>query len=63
MIMQLTISKTYLYPYLNKSYSYKYIKVFYKNFLNDDFLHMVLEADTSINHKEIIFKSFKNSFK
>ena len=45
-----------------KSYSYVYIKSFYKKFLNDDFVDMILNADTGTNHKEIIFRSLKNSF-
>jgi hypothetical protein len=61
-IMQLSISKKYIYPIMIKSYSYVYIKSFYKKFLNDDFVDMILNADTGTNHKEIIFRSLKNSF-
>lgn len=61
-LMQLSISKTYIYPTLKKSYSYPYIKSFYMKFLTDDFLNMILKADTGTNYKEVIFKSFKNSF-
>jgi hypothetical protein len=61
-LMQLSISKSYLYPTLKKSYSYPYIRSFYMKFLNDDFLNMVLKADTGTNYKEVIFKSFKNTF-
>ncbi|MEA3498923.1 MAG: hypothetical protein U9R16_07690 [Campylobacterota bacterium] len=61
-LMQLSISKSYIHPTLMKSYSYPYIKKFYIKFLNDDFLNMVLKADTGTNYKEVIFKSFKNGF-
>ena len=61
-LMQLSLSKSYLYPTLKKSYSYPYIKSFYMKFLTDDFLNMLLKADTGTNYKEVIFKSFKNSF-
>ena len=61
-IMQLYISKAYLYKSMKKSYSYPKIEKFYNSFLNDDFVNMVLNSDTGTNHKEIIFKSFKNSF-
>lgn len=60
-LMQLSISKSYIYPTLKKSYSYPYIKSFYMKFLTDDFLNMILKADTGTNYKEVIFKSFKNS--
>jgi len=62
MFMQLDISKKYIYPSVKKSYSYKHIKSFYIKFLNDDMLKMILNSDTTINHKEIILKSLKNSF-
>jgi hypothetical protein len=61
-IMQLYITKAYLYKSLHKSYSYPIIEKFYNSFLNDDFINMVLNSDTGTNHKEVIFKSFKNSF-
>ena len=60
--MQLYISKAYLYKSMKKSYSYPKIEKFYNSFLNDDFVNMILNSDTGTNHKEIIFKSFKNSF-
>ncbi|MEA3513379.1 MAG: hypothetical protein U9R37_07230 [Campylobacterota bacterium] len=60
-IMQLYISKVYLYKTIKKSYSYPKIEKFYKNFLGDDFVNMILNSDTGTNHKEVIFKSFKNS--
>ena len=50
------------YKNMKKSYSYPKIEKFYNTFLNDDFVNMVLNSDTGTNHKEIIFKSFKNSF-
>lgn len=62
MFMQLSLSKKHLYPFVKKSYSYTYIKQFYLKFLNDDFVRMILSSDTGTNHKEILFKSFKNSF-
>jgi len=61
-VMQLYISKAYLYKSMKKTYSYPKIEKFYKSFLNDDFVNMVLNSDTGTNHKEILFKSFKNSF-
>ncbi|MEA2100709.1 MAG: hypothetical protein U9P72_11340 [Campylobacterota bacterium] len=61
-LMQLSINKKYIYPTLNKSYSYPYIKSFYVKFLNDDFAKMILNSETGVNHKEVILKSFKNSF-
>ena len=61
-VMQLYISKAYLYSSMKKTYSYPKIEKFYNSFLNDDFVNMVLNSDTGTNHKEIIFKSFKNSF-
>ncbi|MGB5868240.1 MAG: hypothetical protein WBG69_10250 [Arcobacteraceae bacterium] len=61
-VMQLYITKAYLYKALKKSYSYPKIEKFYHSFLNDDFVNMILNSDTGTNHKEIIFKSFKNSF-
>ena len=60
--MQLYISKAYLSKSFHKSYSYPKIEYFYNSFLNDDFVNMVLHSDTGTNHKEVIFKSFKNSF-
>jgi len=59
--MQLGVSKKYIYPTFKKSYSYPYVRTFYMKFLNEDFAKMVLSSDTSVNHKEIILKSFKNS--
>lgn len=61
-LMQLNINKKYIYPTVKKSYSYPHIKSFYIKFLNDDMLKMILDSETNINHKEIILKSFKNSF-
>ncbi len=59
--MQLTLSKRYLDSTFQKTYSYPYIQKFYIKFLNDDFVDMVLNSDTGLNKKEIIFKSLKNS--
>jgi len=61
-VMQLYISKVYLYKTMKKSYSYSKIEKFYNNFLNDDFISILLNSDTGTNHKEIIYKNFKNSF-
>jgi len=60
-IMQLYITKSYLYKSLNHTVSYPKIEKFYNSFLNDEFVNMVLNSDTGTNHKEVIFKSFKNS--
>jgi len=60
-VMQLYITKTYLHKIVSKSYSYPKIEQFYRVFLNDDFVNMVLQSDTGTNHKEILFKSFTNS--
>lgn len=60
--MQISLSKQYLYPTLKKTYSYPKIKKFYNNFLSDEFVKMIMSSDTGINHKEVIFKSLKNSF-
>lgn len=61
-IMQLYISKKYLYSHFMKSYTYSHIHRFYDKFLNDDFVNMILNSNTSgINHKEVIYKSFQKS--
>ncbi len=61
-LMQVYLAKVYIYPIFKETYSYPKIEKFYKSFLNDDFVNMVLGSDTGTNHKEVIFKSFKNSF-
>lgn len=61
-LMQFYPSKKYIYPSFAKTFSYKKIEKFYMNFLNDDFTKMILNQDTSTNHKELLFKSFKQSF-
>jgi hypothetical protein len=61
-LMQIYLVKVYIYPIFKQTYSYPKIEKFYKSFLNDDFVNMVLGSDTGTNHKEVIFKSFKNSF-
>lgn len=61
-IMQLYPSKKYIYPTLKKTYTYPYVRKFYIRFLNDDFIHMVLNSNSGTNYKEVIFKSFKNAF-
>jgi hypothetical protein len=60
--MQFYPSKKYIYPAINKSYIYPKIEYFYSHFLNADFMIMILNQDTATNHKELLFKSFKNSF-
>lgn len=62
LVMQLYISKKYLYKHIHQSYSYKVIEKFYHGFLNDRFVRMVMGSDTGTNSKEVIFKSLKNSF-
>jgi len=61
-MMQIYITKVYLYKSFHKTVSYPKIEKFYNSFLNDEFINMVLNSDTGTNHKEVIFKSFKNSF-
>jgi hypothetical protein len=62
LMMQITVIKRYVSQPLAKTISYPYIKTFYTQFLNDDFIYALLHTDTKTNHKELIFKSFKNSF-
>lgn len=62
LIMQIYLSKQYLYPSLKKSYIYPKIEKFYSKFINDDFVMIVLTQSNPADHKEILFKSFKNSF-
>ncbi|MEA3289849.1 MAG: hypothetical protein U9Q04_06655 [Campylobacterota bacterium] len=61
LIMQLYITKKYIHTHMSKTYSYPKIERFYKNFLNDEFVNMILSSDTGTNSKEIIIKSLKNS--
>jgi len=61
-LMQFYPAKKYIYPTIKKSYTYPKIERFYTHFLNDNFVFMILNQDTSTNHKELLFKSFKNSF-
>jgi len=60
--MQIYIIRVYMYKPLHKTYSYPKIERFYKKFLNDEFVNMILHSDTGTNSKEVIFKSLKNSF-
>jgi hypothetical protein len=60
-VMQLYISKVYISKTLDKTLLYPRIEKFYKSFLNDEFVKMVMSSDTGTNREEIIFKSFKNS--
>ncbi len=61
-VMQLYIAKLYLYPTMKQTYLYPKIEKFYNGFLNYDFVLMVMGSDTGTNHKEVLFKSLKNSF-
>jgi hypothetical protein len=61
MVMQLYISKKYLYKTSSKTYIYPIIENFYNKFLGDDFVNLLLNSDTKTNYKEVMFKSFKNS--
>jgi len=60
--MQLYLAKVYIYPTFKKTFFYPKIEKFYTSFLNDEFVSMVMGSDTGTNHKEVMFKSFKNSF-
>jgi len=60
--MQISVNKKHIQPTLNKTWTYQYTQKFYKKFLNYDFVYMITSSDSNINHKEILFKSFKNSF-
>ena len=60
-VMQINLTKIYLQPILKQSYSYSKIQKFYIIFLNDGFVNIVMGSDTGTNHKEVIFKSLKNS--
>lgn len=59
--MQLYLAKVYLHKPLSKTYVYPKVHKFYKSFLNDEFVKMVMSSDTGTNKDEVIFKSFKNS--
>jgi hypothetical protein len=61
LVMQLYLSKKYLYNILYSTYSYPKIEKFYKGFLNKEFVNMIINSDTSTNHSEVLFKSIKNS--
>lgn len=60
-LMQLSFIKKYASEPFSKTVTYPYIKTFYLKFLNDDFIYAILNSDTKTNHKEVMFKSFKNS--
>ena len=60
-IMQFYLAKTYIYPTLKQTLLYPKIEKFYNSFLNYDFVLLVMGSDTGTNHKELLFKSFKNS--
>ena len=61
--MQFTPTKKFIYPTLNKSYSYPYIKQFYVKFLNDDFLKVILDPHSDAQNYEGVYKSFKKIIK
>jgi len=61
MLMQVSFIKEYVYPIVNKSHSYKYVKHFYIQVLNKDFLYVIMNANTKTSKEEIIFTSFKNA--
>ena len=60
-LMQISINKKYIQPTLKTSIIYSYSADFYKKFLDYDFVYMIISSDSHINHKEVIFKSIKNS--
>jgi hypothetical protein len=60
-LMQVNFIKKYAHEPFSKTVTYPYIKSFYLKFLNDDFIYAILNSDTKTNHKEVMFKSFKNS--
>ena len=62
MFMQVHFIKKFIYPVINKSYTYKYVKKFYITFLSKDFVNIIMTQETKTDSKEIILKSFKNSF-
>jgi len=61
MSMQTYPTKKFIEPTLKKSIIYPKIKGFYIKFLNDNFIKMILNNDSTMDTKEIIFKSLKNS--
>jgi len=61
-LMQLGPAKNHIYPHASKTYSYPMIRGFYMSFINDDFVRLILQGDSKTNAKEVILRSFKNSF-
>ena len=61
MTMQLKPSKIFLAPSMQKTVTYPYIKSFYMKFLNKKFINMIINNDGTMDTKEIIFKSLKDS--
>ena len=59
-MMQLYISKKYIYNSMKKTYTYNYIEKFYIKFLNNDILAILQGSSTGTSTKEILFKSFTN---
>lgn len=60
LVMQLYISKKYVYNSMKKTYTYSYIEKFYIKFLNNDILAILQGSSTGTSTKEILFKSFTN---
>ncbi len=61
-LMQLGPAKNHIYSHAAKTYSYPLIRGFYMSFINDDFVRLILNGDSKTNAKEVILRSFKNSF-
>jgi hypothetical protein len=60
-VMQLYISKVYIYPHLSQTYTYKGVEKFYQSFLNDKVINIIFNSNTGTNQHELLFKSFSNS--
>jgi hypothetical protein len=60
-LMQLYIPKKYFEPTLQKTYTYTYVKKFYLSFINDDFVKMLLHANSKTPPHELIINSIKNT--
>jgi len=60
LVMQLYVSKKYIYKNMKATYSYDYIEKFYIKFLNNDILAILQGSSTGTSTKEILFKSFTN---
>jgi len=58
--MQIYIPKKYFSSYLEQTYSYPAIKLFYMRFINDEFVDMIIYQESKTTPKEIIINSLKN---